>query len=318
MTPYIFQPINVERPWGGRRLAELFGRDLPEGVKIGEIWDLVDRPEANNAVLSGPGVSPGSGLTLHDLWQELRAEVFGTDAPDTPRFPILIKLLDAAENVCVQVHPKPGPGLEPKTEMWYFLETAPDAKIYAGFQRGVTRARFEDALGRPGLPELLHPMTPHAGDALYLPSGRIHALTAGSVFLEVQQNSVTTYRIDDWGYVDAQGQPRELHLPEALRSINFDDYEPDMLRADGEHLLDCPFFAVDRAVLSPGEERVWAGDTTSFQYQFLARGALQIGSRAFPRGASWLVPAQAEGFTLRASGEGAEVVTVHWGQASQG
>jgi mannose-6-phosphate isomerase len=313
MIPYLFKPICVERPWGGRQIGELFGRDLPEGRTIGESWELVDREDACSDVLSGPGVKPGTRQTLHTLWMEKRTEVFGTRAPDLARFPILIKILDAAKNLSVQVHPQAGPGLEPKTEMWYFLETAPEAKLYAGFKKGVTKKDYEAAAGTERMPELLHTLSPKPSDAMFLPSGRIHALGAGLVVLEVQQSSDTTYRVFDWGFRDAQGRPRQVHQGEAARHIKFADREPQFVQPHGERVVACPFFSVSRSFIYPGEYRVWTSDHTSFQYHFVAQGELRVENNSLKRGASWLMPADAESYHLEPVGEGAELVTVQWG-----
>jgi mannose-6-phosphate isomerase len=313
MTPYIFKPLYMERPWGGRKIGELFGRDLPAEKKIGESWELVDRDEACSEVVSGPGIAEGARETLHTLWKEKRQEVFGTRAPDTARFPILIKILDAQANLSIQVHPRPGPGVEPKTEMWYFLEATPEAKIYAGFKKGVTREKYEKTVGSEDLPQLIHELKPQQSDAMFLPSGRIHALGAGSVVLEVQQNSDTTYRIYDWGFRDAQGQPRQLHLEQSLPAIMFKDIEPQFVQPHAERVLHCPFFSVDRSFVYPGEYRVWTSDHTSFQYHFLAQGELKIEDQVFKRGDGWLMPASVESYPLEPIGEGAEIVTVQWG-----
>ena len=156
MNAYFFKPIFQERIWGNQKLKELFGRAVPEGKKIGESWELVDRPEACSEIESGPGIAPGTRQNLHTLWQDKRTEVFGTKAPDLARFPILIKLLDCQDNLSVQVHPPQGTkDGEPKTEMWYFLETTPEAKIYVGLKKGVTRDKFEKAIGTPELAGLL-------------------------------------------------------------------------------------------------------------------------------------------------------------------
>ena len=119
MNAYFFKPIFQERIWGGRNLETLFGRALPAGRKIGESWELVDRPEACSDIAAGPGLGEDTKQNLHTLWTQKRKEIFGTRAPDLARFPILIKLLDAQENLSVQVHPLPGGSAEPKTEMWY-------------------------------------------------------------------------------------------------------------------------------------------------------------------------------------------------------
>jgi mannose-6-phosphate isomerase len=314
MNAYFFKPIYQDRIWGGHNLNSLFGRAIPEGKKIGESWELVDRPEACSAIESGPGLKADTHQTLHTLWQDKRVDVFGTRAPDLARFPILIKLLDCQDNLSVQVHPPPGQAGEPKTEMWYFLESQPEAKIYVGLKKGVTREKFEKAIGTPELSGLLYALHPQQSEAMFLPSGRVHAIGAGNVILEIQQNSDTTYRVDDWGRVDDQGRPRALHREEALASIRFNDFEPQFTQPHGERVLQCPFFSVERAFIYPGEYRVWTSDHTSFQYHFLAQGELKIEDQTLKRGASWLVPANAESYTLEPVGEGAELITVQWGK----
>ncbi len=314
MNAYFFKPLYQERIWGDQNLNKLFGRPLPEGKKIGESWELVDRPEACSEIESGPSLAPGTRQSIHTLWQDKRLDVFGTRAPDLARFPILIKLLDCQDNLSVQVHPQRGQGGEPKTEMWYFLESTPDAKIYAGLKKGTTRERFEKAIGTPELPQLLSAIHPQQSDAMFLPSGRVHAIGGGNVILEIQQNSDTTYRVDDWGRVDDQGRPRALHREQALASIRFDDFEPQFAQPHGERVLQCPFFSVERAFIYPGEYRVWNSDHTSFQYHFLAQGELKIEDRNLKRGDGWLVPASAESYTLEPQGEGAELITVQWGR----
>jgi len=314
MNAYFFKPIYQERIWGGHNLGELFGRKPPEGKKIGESWELVDRPEACSEIESGPGLKSGTHQNIHTLWQDKRIEIFGTNAPDLARFPILIKLLDCQENLSVQVHPPPGRGGEPKTEMWYFLETKPESLIYAGLKKGVTKEKFEKAMGTPELPNLLHQIHPEQSEAMFLPSGRVHAIGGGNVILEIQQNSDTTYRVDDWGRVDSEGRPRALHREEALDSIRFNDFEPHFTQPHGERVLQCPFFTVERAFIYPGEYRVWNSDHSSFQFHFIAQGELKIEDQVLKRGASWLVPASAESYTLEPQGEGAELITIQWGK----
>jgi mannose-6-phosphate isomerase len=314
MNAYFFKPIFQERIWGNQNLNKLFNRAIPEGKKIGESWELVDRPEACSEIESGPGIGPDSHQSIHTLWQDKRRDVFGTRAPDLARFPILIKLLDCQENLSVQVHPQPGQEGEPKTEMWYFLESTPEAKIYAGLKKGVTRAQFEKAIGTPDLPGLLSAIQPQQSDAMFLPSGRVHAIGGGNVILEIQQNSDTTYRVDDWGRADEKGRPRALHREQALASIRFNDFEPQFTQPHGERVLQCPFFSVERAFIYPGEYRVWTSDQTSFQFHFLAQGELKIEDRNLKRGAAWLVPASTESYNLEPLGEGAELVTIQWGK----
>src|SRR5436190_11694924 len=133
--PLVFEPIFMERVWGGRRLKSLYGKPLPSATLIGESWEIVDRPEAQSVVHEGPF----RGRTLHQLWRENRDAVFG-NVPDAPRFPILVKLLDAQENLSLQVHPPAAVaeelGGESKSELWYVADAAPKARVYAGIKKG--------------------------------------------------------------------------------------------------------------------------------------------------------------------------------------
>src|SRR5205085_831584 len=132
-TPLTFEPIFMERIWGGRKLADLFGKKLPSDKSIGESWEIVDRPEAQSVVANGPL----KGKTLHELWSQHRKEVFG-DLPEAPRFPLLIKLLDAQEKLSLQVHPPEKIavklGGEPKTECWYVAHAESGAELFIGFK----------------------------------------------------------------------------------------------------------------------------------------------------------------------------------------
>src|SRR5438067_2105025 len=150
--PIIFEPLYMERVWGGRRLESLFGRHLPANARVGESWEIVDREEAQSVVHRGLL----RGKTLNELWTQNRASIFGERMPDAPRFPLLFKLLDAQERLSVQVHPpaKIAPELhgEPKTEAWFIVENYGDGDIFAGLKRGVTAGDFESSL-RDGLVE---------------------------------------------------------------------------------------------------------------------------------------------------------------------
>ena len=144
-SPLVFTPIYQERIWGGRRLADLFGKKFPAEKRIGESWEIVDRPEAQSVVANGAF----KGHTLHELWSQHRQEVFGK-VPDAPRFPLLIKLLDAREKLSLQVHPPEKVaaklGGEPKTECWYIAAAELEAELFVGFKRSISRGEFEKAL----------------------------------------------------------------------------------------------------------------------------------------------------------------------------
>lgn len=243
-----FAPIYQTRVWGGRRLSTVLGRALPDGQPYGESWDLVDRENEQSLVAAGPH----AGTSLHTLWTEHRAEVFGRDwtSVAAPRFPILIKILDCADVLSIQVHPPatvaPLLGGEPKTEMWYVAHADPGAYIYAGLRAGVTRKDFERALADGTVESCVHRLDAHTGDSLFVPSGRLHALGAGLLIYEIQQSSDTTYRVFDWNRVGLDGRPRDLHVEQSLACIDFDDVEPPLSRAQSGVLAASPFFRVSR------------------------------------------------------------------------
>jgi len=150
------------------------------------------------------------------------------------RFPLLCKILDAREQLSLQVHP-PVPGAvelggEPKTEMWFIADATPGAELFVGLKRGVTRAEFEKKIKTGEVAECFHRVPVRAGDAMFLPSGRVHAIGAGLVIFEIQQNSDTTYRVFDWNRVGLDGKPRELHVAQSLASIDFNDFEPALVQ----------------------------------------------------------------------------------------
>ena len=306
MAIWEFEPLAQERIWGGRNLAEGFGRDLPEGKKIGETWELVDRTEAQSR-------EKDSGKTLHDLWDgPERKKNFGTKAPEVARFPILIKLLDAQDKLSLQVHPPAEKaqelGGEPKTEMWFFLETRPGAEILVGLKNGVGKEEFEKALAAGTVGDCFHRLKTEPGAAMFLPSGRVHAIGAGNVILEIQQNSDTTYRVYDWDRKDDDGKPRSLHVKEALASIRWDDHEPAFVQPRGERMLVCDSFKITRWWLMPGEPRELVPNPRSFRYLFVAAGKIREkeSGQEWSRGAARLVTADQPSLLL----EGVEEATV--------
>ena len=229
LPPLTFEPIFQERVWGGRRLETLFGKPLPPGQRIGESWEISDRPGATSVIADGPL----AGRDLRWLMENHAGELLGDVPSADGRFPWLAKLLDANEDLSVQVHPPAEVagelGGEPKTEAWHIAHAEPGARLIAGLKRGTTRKTFEARLGEADFPSCLHEIPARAGDSIFIPSGRIHTLGAGTVVFEIQQNSDTTYRVHDWNRPDLDGQPRELHLEPALRSIDFTDLEPPAL-----------------------------------------------------------------------------------------
>ncbi len=253
LYPLTFHPLFKERVWGGRKLAELYHKPLPLGVPIGESWEISDRPGDVSVIANGPL----AGKNLHWLVERHAPELWGATQRPHGRFPLLIKILDARETLSLQVHPPSAKaaelGGESKTEMWYIADAAPGAKIYAGLKRGATRAEFERKIQAGTVADCLHRLSVRPGDAMFLPSGRVHAIGAGLVIFEIQQNSDTTYRVFDWNRVGLDGKPRALHLDQSLASIDFNDFEPALIRgeptekgpANAQTLVSNPLFKVE-------------------------------------------------------------------------
>lgn len=290
MEPITFRPLYMERVWGGRELERVYARDLPLPDKpYGESWEIVDREEAQSIVSEGPL----AGITLHELWTNRREEIFGNGLPDSPRFPVLIKILDARDDLSIQVHPPqalaPQLGGEPKTEMWFIAECDADAKLYVGLKNGVTRGDFEQAIAEGSVAEVVHAIHPKPGDSIFIPSGRLHAIGAGFLIHEIQQNSDTTYRVFDWNRVGLDGKPRQLHVEESLASIDFDDFEPAMDKPVGETLAECEYFKTDKKQLEPGA--TIGNPADQFSILSVVDGVLESeGGRKFTKGTFILLP----------------------------
>ena len=286
-SPLVFEPIFQERVWGGRKLAQKFGKDLPPNKSIGESWEIVDRPEAQSVVANGPL----KGQTLHDLWTNDRQAIFG-DVANSERFPLLVKLLDAREKLSLQVHPPPDVakmlGGEPKTEFWYVAAAEPEAELFVGLREPMTREQFKRALEKKTVEDCVHKIRVQAGDAMFLPAGRFHAVGAGNLLVEIQQNSDTTYRVFDWNRSGNSGTPRQLHVDEALQSIDFNDAAPNLVESRGELLAKDDLFEIQKWNLSAPREIASRGQ---FAIVFCLTGGIRCADIDLVPGDFLLVPA---------------------------
>ena len=296
----------MERIWGGRKLAELFGKELPANKRIGESWEIVDRPEAQSVVARGPR----KGKTLHELWKEGRSLIFG-EVPNAPRFPLLIKLLDAHEKLSLQVHPPEQVarklGGEPKTEFWYVAAADPGAELLLGFCKPSTRVQFENALREGTAADYVHKIRVKPGDAAFLPAGRLHAVSAGNLLIEVQQNSDTTYRVFDWNRRDDSGQPRQLHVKQAMASIDFKDVTPKLVRPKGETLVRHEFFEVQKWNLDSPREATPRGQ---FAVVCCVTGKLRCADVDLAPGEFFLVPARLQDRQLQPRRKGTRLLRI--------
>jgi mannose-6-phosphate isomerase len=318
MTPILqFVPLYQERVWGGRRLETLLGRALPGHGPIGESWEIVDRSEAQSKVRGGVW----AGRTLRQALEEYTAEIMGPRWPREKRFPILVKWLDCRERLSLQVHPPASIALklggEPKTENWYFLETAAGAAVLAGLKAGVDVAAFARALAAQTAEQCVLRHETHAGDSLLIRSGVMHAIDAGNVILEIQQNSDTTYRVYDWGRVGLDGKPRALHVSESLACLEANTAEtPRLVRTDAARsvLADCAEFRITRHRLARGAQLHFAAGEQA-RLLSVTGGGVNAGGSAFTRGDNMLLPFAGE-FTFSAQEDATVLVTDNFTHAN--
>jgi mannose-6-phosphate isomerase len=275
LYPLKFQPRLLEKMWGGRKLETLLGKRLPPSKPIGESWELYDFPpgvidQSGEWVSSVVANGPLAGRTLHELIGDFGTALHG-DVPligPEGQFPILIKFLDARENLSVQVHPDAAyaaanPGTYLKTEAWYIIDAEAGSMIYKGLKVGVDRARLRHALATDGVEEMLNKIAAKAGHHVFLPSGTVHALGGGILLAEIQTPSDTTFRLFDFNRIDpASGQGRRLHISEALDCIDFDPQREPPQRRDHvaglfttvSRLVTCPYFKLEKVRFTEGVE----------------------------------------------------------------
>lgn len=321
VQPLRFERRFLEKPWGGRSLADRPGIALPAGGQIGETWELVDRAQENSIVAEG---AP-SGRTLRSIMDEHRAAILGrAKLSPAGEFPLLVKFLDAREDLSVQVHPHAEiahtlpRGDAPKTECWYILHAQPNAVVYLGLKPGVDAAALRARAGERSLVDLLDVHRVREGDFIFVPAGTVHAIGAGIALAEVQETSDTTYRIYDWGRVDKDGRPRPVHLDQALAVTRFGFTPRGPVRPETRSvgagvqraaLVDCPSFAVDLVELD-GPRAAGSGasftdstDGVALVYVVLGgAGTLRADGKTsrLRAGDTWLVPAACASLTIEA------------------
>ncbi len=223
LVPFFVSPRTVEVVWGGQRLGKLLGRALPTDRPIGETWEVHDDDLIENG--------PFAGQSLATLARAMPDELLGRRSsrrdPRGPAFPLLLKFIDAAGTLSVQVHPddeyagRNEAGQLGKTESWYILDADPGAKLYFGLVDDIGRDDLASAIDQNRLEPHLTSIAVQAGDVFYMPAGTVHAIGAGVTLLELQQSSTITYRLYDWGRMGADGKPRALHIAQSLDVIRF-------------------------------------------------------------------------------------------------
>ena len=255
LYPLKFKPIVKNKVWGGNILAKLYNKQQYTLPNIGESWEISgvqgNLSVVANGFLAGNNIEELIEIYMGDITGDAIYEKFGNE------FPLLIKFIEAREDLSIQVHPNDAMAKKRhkaygKTEMWYILESDPNAKIYTGFKDGITKEVYIEAVKNGSLPNLLNIEKAEKGDVFFTPAGRIHAIGAGITLVEIQQTSDITYRISDWN----REEKRELHTDLALDALDFSETSkrkkinitPKLNTA--ENLVDCSFFTANQLIFN--------------------------------------------------------------------
>ena len=309
--PFRCEPIYQKRVWGGRWFAEGLQRELPDAEPYGESWELSCREDAMSQVTAGRW----AGKTLYELINQFHDELLGSRVrcENVRAFPLLIKFLDACDHLSIQVHPddhnarQKMPGESGKTEMWYVLDAEPGASLILGLKDGVTPHELRNALETGEVRQYFHVSPVSAGDAIFIPAGTVHAILKGIRLAEIQQNSDTTYRIYDWGRLGLDGKPRELHIEDSLRVIDFERgcIKPSpgvLIKEQGYQrriLSACPYFAVEEMEIEFLEDGI-SPERFEAWMVISGTGTLRVGTDQYQlrAGETWILPAGLDNFEL--------------------
>ena len=292
------RPAMKEMVWGGRLLRDRFGKEIPSD-STGEAWEIAAHPHGQSVVDGGPL----DGTSLQALVDQYREALVGTKVLESygTYFPLLIKFIDANQNLSVQVHPNDqqaaqleGPGASGKTEMWYVLDAKPGAKLVYGFNQDLTAEELRNALEQGALESFLNWVNVYPGDTFYIPAGTLHAIGSGILIAEIQQNSDLTYRVYDYNRLGLDGKPRQLHVEKAVAVV--DRKAPiGREKADIDQGVISPFFETQRLKV----DGTWDLAVSPERFEILicvgGSGTIAAGGQMMPikEGDSFLIPATA-------------------------
>ena len=293
------KPVFKDYLWGGTRLKNDFGLDC-DYDKVAEGWMLACHKDGMNTIDGGKY----DGQTLENVIEKIGKEnIVGTRALDFPYFPVLIKLIDAKDNLSIQVHPDNDYAMKHeggfgKTEIWYVLDADKDARLIYGFKEKISSEEFESAIKDNTLMDVLNSVSVNKGDLLFIEAGTVHAIGKGILVAEIQQNSNSTYRVYDYGRVGADGKPRELHIKKAIDVSKTEPPKYDTkpmgkpVVNDGytETLLtECDLFTVYSYDVEGN--LTLSTDSKSFNHLLITDGEGNISGKAVKKGESYFVPA---------------------------
>lgn len=319
MYPLKFESILKQTLWGGDKIVP-FKHLNDEATGVGESWELSGVENSESVVANGPD----KGLTLTELVKKYREELVGEEnyARFGNNFPLLIKFIDAKQDLSIQVHPddvlaKKRHNSMGKTEMWYVVDADPGAKLRSGFSEQITPKEYKERVLNGTITEVLQEYEIHPGDVFFLPAGRIHSIGAGAFIAEIQQSSDVTYRIYDFDRKDAEGKSRELHIDQAREAINYEvlgDYRTqyEALRDEPTELVACPYFTTS---LYDMTEQISCdySELDSFVVLICVEGVCNLtddtgNSISFHAGETILLPATTQDITLTPTSEGVKIL----------
>ena len=305
--PIKFKPLYKANIWGGRNLEKL-NKQLPSGI-VGESWEIAAHPDGMGVIANGLF----ENMTLEQLVQKYKSDIIGTKLPQKhlDKFPLLIKLIDANNDLSVQVHPtdnyanKNENGEYGKNEMWYVVDCKPNARLVYDVKSSIDKSAFKNAIRNNLVEDALNFVKVKPGDCFNIPAGLVHAIGTGLIICEIQQNSNTTYRVFDYNRVDKNGNKRQLHIEKALDVIDFShNYEytklPGLVIKDKsiitKYIVANKYFAVEHITIS-GITKMNTHDERFYTYTIL-KGTGKINNIAVTMGESILVPAKLGKYTL--------------------
>lgn len=307
MQPLILIPPIKDYIWGGTKLRDEFGKES-KLERLAESWELSCHKDGGSVIANGEY----AGKTLAEYIEE-RPETLGTNCGRFEFFPVLIKLIDACDNLSVQVHPdneyaQRVEGEYGKTEMWYIVDCDEGASLIYGFKEEISKEDFRKAIETNTLLDKVNSVPVKKGDVFFINSGTLHAIGRGILIAEIQQNSNTTYRVYDYGRVGADGKPRELHIEKALDVTNLTPAEPyklpDPQKLEGRtvrQLADCEYFTVSREEVET--ETLLCADEASFNHVLVLEGDAALvsdfGEVKLKKGSSVFVPAGTGAYTIK-------------------
>jgi mannose-6-phosphate isomerase len=305
LYPLKLQPVYKEPIWGGRRLKEKFGKDIPSD-HTGESWEVACHPNGTSTIANGTL----KGKSLKEVIETYGIDLLGSRIGEEgiKKFPLLVKLIDASDKLSVQVHPgdeyafKHENGELGKTEMWYVIHAEPETQLVYGVKPGVTKEQFRQGILNGNLEELLNFVDVQTGDVFFMPATTLHAIGKGLLIAEIQQNSDTTYRVYDWNRVDSSGNPRQLHIEKALDVTDLSDvtgkekvegisiHKGDHIRT---YLAACKYFATEKLQIKVVSHEMINGEKFDILMVVDGEGKIQYhdGQETFKSGDSFLIPA---------------------------